>query len=175
MTARHELWKHCHKVCYKSHTEMEIKAQEYQMKQRVQTEISTVFIFHKAKELCQIPIFICFLQGAWANSPHQISPVFCLSLPLLSILSSHCRRCSVFHRIEPEKLHVFGSGWAPATLFFFLIEIVLVPAVQNGKKKPDPCFVSFCVWFLLERNSCIQWPHGQAVCLKAGFCSGLAV
>lgn len=145
---------------------MEIKAQVCQMKRCVQTEISIGFIFHKAKELCQIPALICFLQGAWANSPHWTSPMFCLSLPLSSILSCHCRRCSVFHRIEPEKLHIFGSGWAPATLiitffFFFLIEVVLVPAVQIEEKKTPPllclilCLISSGEKLLYSVNA---WP-----------------
>lgn len=79
---------------------MQMKAQECQLKQSEKTDIG--FIFHKAKDLCQIPTFICLLQAAWANSPHQTSPVFCLSLPLMSNPSFHCRRCSVFHRIEPK-------------------------------------------------------------------------
>lgn len=120
-----------------------LKPKSVRLKQCVQTETSTVFIFHKAKELCQIPTFICFLQGAWANSPHWTSPMFCLPLPLSSILSSHCRRCSVFHRIEPEKLHVFGSGWAPATFFLLFLRNSIGASCAKWTPPSPPCFVSF--------------------------------
>ena len=144
---------------------MEIKAQECQMKQCVQTEISAVFIFYKAKELCQIPTFIYFLQGPWANTPHWTSPMFCLSLPLSSILSSHCWRYSVFHRIEPEMLHIFGLGWAPATLFLFLIYFFsyrnsIGASCAKWKKNPPLLCLILCLISSGEKllYSVSMWP-----------------
>lgn len=52
------------------------------------------------------------------------------------------------------------------TLFSFFLNENNTDASYAKWKKLQHCFVSCCVWFLLERSSCIQRAHGWPGCLS---------